>query len=183
MDEIDYDELVHSLRRIVEVFSDEVAPYAKSLCMKLSDAFVRLIKSKDADEDEEFVDEGLTAEGMMRAIRRVLESIYTISEQQPQLYPELEEILEQSLLLCFTEEGQASSEEAINCMSELIYNGKKVTERGWNFYVHLINQYLSDDDYFEESQVSQLFLYLMVRAPLEFKTMNINGQTPLQMLF
>lgn len=45
MDEIDYDELVHSLRRIVEVFSDEVAPYAKSLCMKLSDAFIRLIKS------------------------------------------------------------------------------------------------------------------------------------------
>ena len=35
LDEIDFDELVNSLRKIVEVFSEEVAPYAKSLCIKL----------------------------------------------------------------------------------------------------------------------------------------------------
>ena len=36
MDEIDLEELVSSLRKIVEIFADEVAPYAKSLCIKLS---------------------------------------------------------------------------------------------------------------------------------------------------
>lgn len=89
MDEIDYEGLVNSLRKIVEVFSDEVAPYAKSLCIKLSEAFIRLINNK-GDVDDELTDEGLTASGLMKAIRRVLEAVYYISDQQPQLYPELE---------------------------------------------------------------------------------------------
>lgn len=104
MDQIDFDDLIHALRKIVEVFSGEVAPYAKSLCIKLSEAFVRLIKNK-GDPDDEGAEDSMTAEGMMKAIRRVLESVYYISDQQPQLYLELEEILEECLLLCFTEEG------------------------------------------------------------------------------
>ena len=80
MDEIDFDDLIHSLRKIVEVFSAEVAPYAKSLCIKLSEAFIRLIKNK-GDQDDEDADDSMTAEGMMKAIRRVLESIYYINDQ------------------------------------------------------------------------------------------------------
>lgn len=79
LDEIDFDELVNALRKIVEVFSDEVAPYAKSLCIKLSEAFIRMIKNK-GDPDDEFTDEALSAEGLMKAIRRVLESIYILAE-------------------------------------------------------------------------------------------------------
>lgn len=86
MDEIDFDGLVNSLKKIVEVFADEVAPYATSLCLKLSEAFIRLIQSK-GDADDEATDEGLTAEGLMKAIRRVLQSIYFIADNQPQLYP------------------------------------------------------------------------------------------------
>ena len=80
MDEVDFEELVNSLKKLVEVFSDEVAPYAKSLCMKLSEAFIRLVNNK-GDIDDEATDEGLTAEGLMKAIRRVLESVYYINEQ------------------------------------------------------------------------------------------------------
>ena len=32
MDEIDFDQLIHALRKIVEVYGEEVAPYAVSLC-------------------------------------------------------------------------------------------------------------------------------------------------------
>lgn len=86
MDEVDFEQLVNSLRKLVEVYADEVAPYAKSLCIKLSEAFVRITKAKfdgDDDDDAELTDEGLTAEGLMKAIRRVLESIFFISDQQP----------------------------------------------------------------------------------------------------
>ena len=89
MDEVDFEELVNSLKKLVEVFSDEVAPYAKSLCMKLSEAFIRLVQNK-GDADDEATDEGLTAEGLMKAIRRVLEAVYYINDQQPELYLELE---------------------------------------------------------------------------------------------
>lgn len=80
MDDIDFEDLVNSLRKIVEVFSNEVAPYAKSLCIKLSEAFIRLTKNK-GDVDDEATDEGLTAGGLMKAIRRTIESIYFIRDQ------------------------------------------------------------------------------------------------------
>lgn len=102
MDDIDSEELVNSLRKIVEIFGNEVAPYAKSLCMKLSDAYVRLVNSKGDWHTDEGTEEGLTADGLMKAIRRVLQSIYFIIDQHPQLYQELEAILEQSLYLALS---------------------------------------------------------------------------------
>jgi hypothetical protein len=32
MDEIDFDKLIEALRRLVEVYHDEIAPYAVALC-------------------------------------------------------------------------------------------------------------------------------------------------------
>lgn len=43
MDDIDFDELVESLQKLVEVYQDEIAPYSISLCLKLSEAYMRLI--------------------------------------------------------------------------------------------------------------------------------------------
>ena len=43
MDEIDFEDLVSALRKIVDVYTDEIAPYAISLCQKLSEAFVRIV--------------------------------------------------------------------------------------------------------------------------------------------
>lgn len=42
IDDIDYDELIESLKRIVDVFEEEIGPYALDLCQKLSEAFLRL---------------------------------------------------------------------------------------------------------------------------------------------
>lgn len=36
MDEIDFEELIVSLRKIVEIYEDEIAPHAEKLCQKLS---------------------------------------------------------------------------------------------------------------------------------------------------
>jgi len=43
MDDIDYDELIDSLRVLVEVFADDVGPHALRLCDKLATAFIRLL--------------------------------------------------------------------------------------------------------------------------------------------
>jgi hypothetical protein len=45
MDEIDFEELVGALRIIVDTYEDEIAPYAVSLCQKLSEAYCRLIQN------------------------------------------------------------------------------------------------------------------------------------------
>ena len=43
MDEIDFEDLVNALKQIVDIYGDEITPYALSLCQKLSEAYVRLI--------------------------------------------------------------------------------------------------------------------------------------------
>jgi hypothetical protein len=74
MDDVDYDELIHALKEIVDKYGDEVAPYAVSLCKKLSEAYLRLLSSKGNCEDEDN-ELGLTADGILTAIRRILNSI------------------------------------------------------------------------------------------------------------
>jgi importin-7 len=46
MDEIDFEDLVAALRKIVDYFEDDIAPFAVSLCQKLSAAYIRCIESK-----------------------------------------------------------------------------------------------------------------------------------------
>ena len=53
MDEIEYDELVLALKRIVETYDEEIAPYAVNLCQKLSDAYMRMLATKGNDEEED----------------------------------------------------------------------------------------------------------------------------------
>lgn len=47
IDEIDYDELINSLKRIVDHFENEIGPYAYQMCQKLSEAFLRLHEQKE----------------------------------------------------------------------------------------------------------------------------------------
>jgi importin-7 len=74
MDEIDFDELIKALQSLVDVYEDEIAPYAVSLCQTLGNAFLRLISVKGTGDDED-QETCLTAEGLMTAIRNVLRSL------------------------------------------------------------------------------------------------------------
>ena len=91
MDDIDFEELTGALKKIVEVFEEEIAPYAISLCQKLSTAYIRCINAKGDNKEDVDCEIGLTADGLFSAIRKVLASI---SGKFPELYPQLEEILE-----------------------------------------------------------------------------------------
>ena len=140
MDEIDFEDLVKALRTIVEVYGDEIAPYAVSLCRKLSQAYVRLINAKGKWDDED-AEQGLTADGLMTAIRRVLNAV---SGKFEELYPQLEEILEEAIYMSLSEAGSSSTDEGLTCIAELLYNQKAVTPRMWGIYGHLINLYVQD---------------------------------------
>lgn len=106
MDDIDFDELVEALQELVNVYQDEIAPYAVSLCAKLGDAYLRLLANKGSGDDED-TETCLTCDGLMTAIMRVLKSI---SGQYKELYPQLEELLEKPIEATFTEAGVQSVE-------------------------------------------------------------------------
>lgn len=182
MDEIDFEDLVKALRRIVDVYEDDIAPYAISLCQKLSEAHIRLINSKGEYENQDS-ETSLTADGLMTAIRRVLNSI---SGKFVELYPQLEEILENSIIICLTEAGETSTDEGLTCIAELIYNQNHVSQRMWQHFGRIIETYLGDsgvlDDYIGAASVP--LINFMVKAPQEFKMAPyFNGETPLALTF
>ena len=51
MDEVGSDELVQSLDVLIEIFASRMPPYAQGLCHRLSETFLRLAASDDADTD------------------------------------------------------------------------------------------------------------------------------------
>ena len=71
MDDIDFDGLVEALRKLVDVYQEEIAPYAVALCQKLGEAYLRLLAAKGTGEEED-QETSLTADGLMTAIVRVL---------------------------------------------------------------------------------------------------------------
>ena len=143
-----------------------MAPYAVSLCQKLSEAYLRLLASKGGPDDEDN-EQGLTADGLMTAIRRILHSI---SGKFPTLYPQLEVILEGALRGCLSEEGVSSADEGLTCVSELIYNQDQISPRMWGFFQLIIQSYLDDTGVLDDAlaQAAAPLITFMAKAPESF---------------
>jgi hypothetical protein len=82
MNEIDNDELVASLEMFIDRFEEDMAPYAVTLCAKLSEAFMRM---SSVDED----DSAIAAMECLTTIQTILRSIH----DKPNLYPHCEQVL------------------------------------------------------------------------------------------
>ena len=111
----------------------------------------------------------MTADGLFSAIRKVLASI---SGKFPELYPQLEEILEQPLSIALSDSGQDNADEALTCIAELLYNQQQVSSRMWGVYFHIVDLYLNDRGVIDTllSQASVPLINYMVKAPEIFKT-------------
>ena len=175
MDDIDFENLIEALRLLVEVFADEVGPHALRLCDKLATAFIRLLHSSNPDDSTEEINETvLNASGMITAIRRILNSI---SGKYKDLYPSLEQILEQTIAMTFEHKGKAHTEEGLHILAELLYNSDVISERYWNFYEIIVMDLLQNNDIISEfidSATVPLFNY-MNKQPEQFKSMNFQS--------
>ena len=111
----------------------------------------------------------MTADGLFSAIRRVLNSI---SGKFPELYPQLEAILEEAIRVALTDSGQDNADEALTCIAELLYNQSEVSPRMWGVYYQIVDLYLNDQGVIEGllSAASVPLINFMVKAPEIFKT-------------
>jgi hypothetical protein len=76
-------------------------------------------QQKGSDTLEVDTETCLTAEGLITAIRRILQSI---SGKHQDIYPNLAVILHQPILEALNDPRAVSVEEALLCLAELIYN-------------------------------------------------------------
>jgi hypothetical protein len=121
----------------------------------------------------------LTADGLMSAIRKILNSI---NGTLPALYPEIERVLEDALYTTLTTEGMSSVDEGLTCIAELVYHQKDISQRMWCFYQHIMTSYIDDKEVIdcELAQAAVPMINYMVKDPQFFKNGKLpNGQTPL----
>jgi importin-7 len=174
IDEIDYDELITSLKKIVDVFEEEIGPYALDLCQKLGEAFLRIHEQRKVNEQNILdmdQDTSLTAEGLMTAIRRILQSI---SGRYAEMYPQLEEILETPIITTLNDFCTESTDEGLTCLVELIYNQQGVSQRMWNFFFEIVSSIMTDKGILDNhSDACFAFIINVInKEPQNFKTVS-----------
>lgn len=144
MDEIDSEELVAALEEMVEIFSDDIAPFAEGLCEELMKAYQRMV-SADVDEDDG--ETALAAMGCVTAIRRILNS----AQDNKELLARLEEKIFPIIMFSITPDGLDSIEDGLDCATILLYykDKGKVSENFWKLFpllVYLVAGKEGDDD-------------------------------------
>lgn len=187
IDDIDYDELIESLRTIVDVFNDEIQPYAEQLCTKLGESFCRLIEAKNMPGEELLeldTETCLTADGLMTAIRRIL---YSITGKFPQLFQRLEQVLQQPISMAlFMDRSGTSVEDALTCLAILLYNQSQISPLMWQYFEQIISSLLQDNGVFDQylDCVIVVLINFLNKAPQQIAQVQFTGQqmTHLQVL-
>jgi hypothetical protein len=126
LDEIDSEELLKTLNRLVEYFSDEMQLFTTKIAQKIVETFVRLVKETDpkASEDER---ENIAATEM-RCIRTI-ELLLDATKNQPKIYTQLEPILI-PMIECGLKEEEFI-EDIVRIGIYLTYHGEKISENMW----------------------------------------------------
>lgn len=108
----------------------------------------------------------------MTAIRRILQSI---SGKFPEMYPKLEEVLEQPIAATLTSQLTTSTDEGLTCLAELVYNQDRISPRMWHFFQLIVNSILTDQGVFDEylQQVFAVFIGMLNKEPEVFKTAQV----------
>ena len=183
IDDIDYDELIESLRKIVDVFEDEIGPHAEDLCGKLGEAYLRLHEQKKASQEggaalELDSETSLSCEGLMSAIRRILQSV---NGRSLELYPRLEQALQQPILATLQDVDTASTDEGLTCLAELLYHQETVSGTMWGFFQLIIDSIMTDKGILDQftDAAFVVIINIMNKDPNAFKTagfQNAQGQ-------
>jgi hypothetical protein len=118
MDEVDNEELVGALEEIVDIFSEDIAPFAEGLCLELMKAYQRMVTT-DVDEDDG--ETALAAMGCVTAIRRILNS----AQDNKELLSKLEQTIFPIILFSITPDGLDSIEDGLDCATILLYYKEK----------------------------------------------------------
>lgn len=154
MDEYHDEEICDAFENIMEVFADDMKPYAMEVCSFFKDSYLRHCTREQKKEDREAnKNESVrTAVAAFSSMRRILDGV----KNDVPLLMEIEKIIYPCLVHSLTEDGLISIDsldEAIDCINMIIYHGYKdrpISKQMWNFYPLLLKVCAGEADDEEE---------------------------------
>ncbi|KAI8969324.1 armadillo-type protein [Mycotypha africana] len=158
--EIDIDTLANVMEEFVEVFAEQLTPFAVQLCTQLRDTFLRIMEELNqsntlatADDDEftgdidELSDKTMAAMGVLKTIGTLILSL----ESTPEILQQLENAL--LPVITYTLENRILDlyDEIFEIIDSCTFSAKRVTPTMWSVF-ELIYKAFKDSgiDYMEE---------------------------------
>jgi len=129
INEIENDDLIHTLESIVEKFGDEIAPFAATICQQLTMSFWKCIEGDDDDDMG-----ALATLGVLRALGTILESISSL----PAMYTELEPLVFPIMYRMLSTEGQDVFEEILELISYFTYYSPVISDNMWRLWPMIV---------------------------------------------
>jgi len=141
MNEIDNDELVATLRQIIDHFAEEMGPYSVGLCSKLSQVFIKICEESNDDEDS-----AVTALECLGAIQTILEAI----SERPDLYPPVEEVLYPVLNLTLQPDFADFFEEGAKIITFITFFSANISPKMWSLVPLLHERFQECSDFIQD---------------------------------
>eukprot|EP00041_Stephanoeca_diplocostata_P015599 m.298645 g.298645 ORF g.298645 m.298645 type:complete len:1040 (-) comp20094_c0_seq2:338-3457(-) len=148
MQEAESDDLACVLGRLIELFSDDVLPFAVDLVRALLTQFNFLFQAlqQDTVESDENVQRAMAAMGIMQSVASVLE----LRDREPKLSAPCEELVCPVLENIFDEGVMDYIEEALELM-QVMSSGPSISNRLWKLFTHMYHAFKRElVDYFPE---------------------------------
>lgn len=158
--EIDIDTLANVMEEFVEVFAEQLTPFAVQLCTQLRDTFLRIMEElnqsntlADADDDEftgdidELSDKTMAAMGVLKTIGTLILSL----ESTPEILQQLENAL--LPVITYTLENKILDlyDEIFEIIDSCTFSAKRVTPTMWSVFELIYGAFKdSGIDYMEE---------------------------------
>ncbi|KAI8976466.1 armadillo-type protein [Pilobolus umbonatus] len=159
--EIDVDTLANVMEEFVEVFAEQLTPFAVQLCTQLRDTFLRIMEEinqsntlNGIDEDEEFTgdvdelsDKTMAAMGVLKTIGTLILSL----ESTPEVLQQLENALLPVITYTLKNKILDLYDEIFEIIDSCTFSAKRVTPTMWSVF-ELIFAAFKDSgiDYMEE---------------------------------
>lgn len=134
--EIDIDTLANVMEEFVEVFAEQLTPFAVQLCTQLRDTFMRIMEElaqthRDANEDiDESSDKTMAAMGVLKTIGTLILSL----DSSPDILEQLEHVL--LPVITFTLENRILDlyDEIFEIIDSCTFSAKRVNPTMWNAF-------------------------------------------------
>lgn len=158
--EIDIDTLANVMEEFVEVFAEQLTPFAVQLCTQLRDTFLRIMEDlnqnnalNNADDDEfdgdidELSDKTMAAMGVLKTIGTLILSL----ESTPEILQQLENALLPVITYTLEKKILDLYDEIFEIIDSCTFSSKRVTPTMWGVFELIYRAFKEDGgiDYME----------------------------------
>jgi hypothetical protein len=127
MKEMDNDTLVNTLEILIEVYSEDMKPFALQMTEQLRNTFLNLETKSNVDDEGQAEDAGMAAIECLGAIQTLLQAV----GDHPEMFPELEKCLMPLLLKLVHPDATEFFEETCKIISFLTFYNPSISQEMW----------------------------------------------------